>query len=173
MPELKVKSNYSRLPKQERKHQAAARRERSSAGAKSMAKSLISEAKRLPGTMATPFLQPADEALVLPFASLVRHLVAILGLKLTAYIGSAADTSEVESWEKGTKPAEDVEARLRFAYRVARDISGRFGPSTAQAWFQGVNPELDDQVVLQLIRESNLLAIGSEIIAAENAFLEA
>jgi hypothetical protein len=118
-----------------------------------------------------PIIDPADEAYLLPFQSLVNRLVEIIGRTLTAYIGSTSDT-EVEAWEKGSRPANEIEGRLRFAYRIAREISMRFGPTTAQAWLQGVNPELDDQVVLQLIRESNLLTVGSEIIAAEHAFLD-
>jgi hypothetical protein len=115
---------------------------------------------------------PAEEAYLLSFQSLVNRLVEIIGRKLTAYIGSVPDTEEVEAWEKGARPSEDIERRLRFTYRVAKEISARFGPTTAQAWLQGVNPELDDRVALQLIRESDLLAVGSEIIDAEHAFLD-
>ena len=137
-----------------------------------MAESSILKGRRLPMAKTAIAYDPAEEAYLLPFVSLVNRLVEIIGRKLTAYIGSVSDTKEVEAWEKGARPSEDVERRLRFAYRIAKEISARFGPTTAQAWLQGVNSELDDQVALQLIRESNLLAVGSDIIAAEHAFLD-
>ena len=45
------------------------------------------------------------------------------------------------------------EHRLRVAYEVAALLVKRDSPETAQAWFQGLNPELGDQSPARLLRE--------------------
>ncbi|MBX4378005.1 hypothetical protein K4H02_23405, partial [Mycobacterium tuberculosis] len=50
---------------------------------------------------------------------------------------------------------EDVE-RLRIAYRAARLITARDTPAVAQAWFQGLNPVLDDRAPALLLRDGDL-----------------
>jgi len=40
-----------------------------------------------------------------------------------------------------------------------------------RAWFQGLNPQLDDQSQARLLREGDIDEVGPEIIAAERAFL--
>jgi hypothetical protein len=64
-----------------------------------------------------------------------------------------------------------VEERLRLAYRLAKMISDHEGPCVVQAWFPGLNPELNDRVSTRLLREENVEAVGPGILGAARAFL--
>jgi hypothetical protein len=45
------------------------------------------------------------------------------------------------------------------------------GPEVARAWFQGLNPQLDDRSPARLLREGDIDEVGPDVIAAERAFL--
>jgi hypothetical protein len=66
---------------------------------------------------------------------------------------SVKETRAVNEWAKGIRePSEAVQRRLR-------------------AWFQGLNPQLDDRSPTRLLREGDIDEVGPEVIAAERAFL--
>src|SRR5215211_4401460 len=80
------------------------------------------------------------------FPEVVSALREILGLKLCAYLGSVKETRAVNEWAEGVRqPSEVVQRRLRLAFQVAQAISDADGPDVARAWFQGLNPQLDDR----------------------------
>jgi hypothetical protein len=54
---------------------------------------------------------------------------------------------------------------------VARPIANADSASIAQAWFQGLNPQLDDRAPARLFRDGDLGEVGPAIVAAERAFL--
>jgi hypothetical protein len=118
-----------------------------------------------------PDLLAYREATTLEFPRLVKELTTILGKKLTAYIASVKDTRAIERWISGSEPYKGSEERLRFAYRLAKMIGDHDGPRVVQAWFTGLNPELNDRVPIRLLREENLESVGSEILGAARAFL--
>jgi hypothetical protein len=98
--------------------------------------------------MDTPLLSRPDllahrEALRFPASKVVERLVEIVGRKLTAYIGGVKDARAVDRWIAGGEIYGDAEARLRFAFQVARTLSEHDSPTVAQAWLTGVNPELE------------------------------
>jgi hypothetical protein len=96
----------------------------------------------------------------------------ILGLKLCAYLGSVKETRAVNEWAEGVRePSDAVQRRLRLALQVAGAIAEVDGPEVARAWFQGLNPQLDDRSPARLLREGDIDEVGSEVIAAERAFL--
>ena len=66
---------------------------------------------------------------------------------------------------------EEVQQRLRFALRVALPIATADSATIAQAWFQGLNPQLDDRSPARLLRDGALDEVGPAIVAAERAFL--
>jgi len=111
------------------------------------------------------------EATTLEFPKLVKELTTILGKKLTAYIASVKDTRAIERWISGSDPYKGSEERLRFAYRLAKMIGDHSGPRVVQAWFTGLNPELNDRVPIRLLREQDLERVGPEILGAARAFL--
>jgi hypothetical protein len=76
---------------------------------------------------------------------LVQGLRDLLGAKLVAYIGAVKETRAGRQWADGErKPSADVMHRLRTAYRVAALLAERDSRAVVQAWFQGMNPQLDD-----------------------------
>jgi hypothetical protein len=50
---------------------------------------------------------------------------------------------------------------------VGSDLVAR----VAQAWFQGLNPQLDDGSPARLLREGDLDEVGPLVVAAARAFL--
>ncbi len=121
--------------------------------------------------MPRPDLAAHRESLRLPTTEIVSQLVAILGRKLTAYIGKVKDVRAVDRWIAGGEIYGDAEQRLRFAFQVARTLSEQDTPSVVQAWMTGVNPELGDRVPLRLMRDGDLNTVGSEVLRAARAFL--
>jgi hypothetical protein len=54
---------------------------------------------------------------------------------------------------------------------VAKLISEHDNPQVAQAWFQGLNPQLSDRSPARLLREGALSDVGPEIVLAARAFV--
>jgi hypothetical protein len=62
------------------------------------------------------------------------------------------------------------ERRLRLAYQIARLIGEKDSPGVVQAWFQGLNPQLDDRSPARLLREGDVDEVGPLVLAAARAF---
>jgi hypothetical protein len=108
----------------------------------------------------------------MPLPALVGELREILGAKLVAYIGSVRETRAVREWAEGSRvPKGDTAERLRLAFQVARPIADLDDRETAQAWFQGLNPLLDDVSPARLLREGDLETDGQRVVAAQRYFL--
>ncbi len=119
-----------------------------------------------------PDLAAYTDAARMTSPELVTALRELLGAKLVAYLGRVKETRAVRQWAEGTRAIanpEDVE-RLRIAYRAARLIAERDTPGVAQAWFQGLNPVLDDRAPALLLRDGDLADIGPKILAAARQF---
>lgn len=119
-----------------------------------------------------PDLAAYNEAARMSQPELVTALRELLGAKLVAYLGRVKETRAVRQWADGTRTIgndTDVE-RLRIAYRAARLITARDTPAVAQAWFQGLNPILDDRAPALLLREGELADIGPQVLAAARQF---
>ena len=106
------------------------------------------------------------------FPEVVAALREILGLKLCAYLGSVKETRAVNEWAEGDRePSDAVQRRMRLAFQVAEAIAEVDGAEVARAWFQGLNPQLDDRSPARLLREGDIDEVGPKVIAAERAFL--
>lgn len=102
-----------------------------------------------------------------------RDLAELLGSRLVAYIGDVQETRAVRQWAEGTrKPPAAVVSRLRFALQVTNVLVQRDSPQTAQAWFQGMNPALQDAAPARLLREQSLDVQGPLIMAAAREFAQ-
>jgi hypothetical protein len=67
---------------------------------------------------------------------------------------SVKETQAVRQWVDGErKPSAEVTHRLRTAYHVAALLAERDSRPVVQAWFQGMNPQLDDVPLAGLVRE--------------------
>lgn len=116
-------------------------------------------------------LQAYHDSVRLDEASLVAHLRDILGARLVAYIGSVKETRAVRQWADGERmPSAEVMKRLRYAYHVAALLAEHDARNTVQAWFQGMNPQLDDVPPARLLREGLLDDVALKVLAAARAF---
>ena len=106
------------------------------------------------------------------FPEVAGDVREILGAKLCAYLGSVKETRAVNQWADGSrKPNADVQRRLRTALQAAAPIADADSAAVAQAWFQGLNPQLGDRSPLRLLREGDIDEVGPEVIGAARAFL--
>lgn len=106
------------------------------------------------------------------FPEVVADLRDVLGARLVAYLGSVRETRAVNQWADGSRdPSDDVKQRLRVALQVALTLAGAESKELAQAWFQGLNPQLDDRSPAWLLREGDIDEFGPGVIAAARAFL--
>ena len=62
-------------------------------------------------------------------------------------------------------------AGVRRALQVAWLIAQHDNASVARAWFQGLNPQLDDRSAARLLREGELDEVGPQILSAARAFV--
>jgi hypothetical protein len=107
-----------------------------------------------------------------PFDQVAASMRELLGAKLTAYLGSVGETRAVNQWAAGERePSEAVQLRLRLALQLGLMIADADGAGVARAWFQGMNPQLDDRSPARLLREGDLDEVGPEVLRAARAFL--
>ena len=119
----------------------------------------------------TPGLRAYEISIRSDIAELVGQLRELLGAQLVAYLGSVSETRAVRQWAEGTrKPPAEAIRRLRLAYQVAGLLAERDHPRVVQAWFQGMNPQLEDIAPARLIREGNPDEVGPRVLAAARAF---
>ncbi len=106
------------------------------------------------------------------FPEVVREVRDILGARLCAYLGSVKETRAVHQWAAGSRaPSAEVQRRLRVTLQAAAPIAAADSAAVAQAWFQGLNPQLDDCSPAHLLREGDLDEIGPAVIGAARSFL--
>lgn len=106
------------------------------------------------------------------FPEVVAELRSVLGARLVAYLGSVRETRAVNQWAEGSRePSAEVQQRLRVALQIALTIAASESPAVAQAWFQGLNPQLEDRSPARLLREGDVDEIGPAVIGAARAFL--
>ncbi len=123
-------------------------------------------------TQPRPDLEAHAHAVRVDFPTVVDELRSLLGARLVAYLGSVKETRAVHEWaDEGRKPSELVQRRLRLALQVSKMIAEGDDAAVAQAWFQGLNPELDDRSPARLLREGDLDEVGPLVVAAARAFL--
>ncbi len=122
-------------------------------------------------TPARPDLEAHRQSISAAFPDVVRSLVSIVGRKQTAYIASIKDARAIDRWLENAAPQKDVEQRIRLAFHVATMLRSADSDGVVQAWFVGLNPELDDAVPITLLREGNIETDGKRVLNAARAFL--
>lgn len=122
-------------------------------------------------TTARGDLRAYRESVTLDTAELVTRLRDILGATLVAYLGEVKETRAVAQWAAGVRtPATATVTRLRTAYHAAAMLREKDSAAVVQAWFQGLNPQLDDVAPARALREQDLATVGPAVIAAARAF---
>jgi hypothetical protein len=123
-------------------------------------------------TAARPDLPAHADAIRLPLPDIVAQLRELLGLRLVAYLGSVKETRAVHQWSEGSRaPDAATQRRLREAFLIARTLAQTEPSAVLQAWFQGLNPMLDDRSPARLLREGDLDEIGPQLLVAARAFV--
>ena len=116
-------------------------------------------------TLARPDLDAHERSVRADLRDIVAELVQLIGKKLTAYVGGAKDVRAVERWIDGGEAYRDAEPRLRATYHVVKFLSAYDKPAVVQAWLMGLNPQLEDQSPLSLLRkgkeENNRAVLGA------------
>ena len=121
---------------------------------------------------ARPDLVAHTRAIRASFPEVADELRELLGARLVAYLGSVQETRAVHQWVDATRtPSEETQQRLRVALQVALTIASAESARIAQAWFQGLNPQLEDRSPAHLLRDGELQEVGPAVIAAARAFL--
>ena len=123
-------------------------------------------------TASRPGLAAHTLAVRSTFPEVVGALRELLGPRLVAYLGAVRETRAVHQWADGARtPSDAVQQRLRVALQVASMVAEAEGPRIAQAWLQGLNPQLDDRSPARLLREGELQEVGPAVVGAARAFL--
>ena len=123
-------------------------------------------------TRPRPDFAAHQRAVRAPFREVAHELRELLGARLAAYIGGVTETRAVREWSDGTRaPGNEVQQRFRVALQVALLLNEIDGREITQAWFQGLNPQLDDRSPARLLREGTLEETGPQVLAAARAFL--
>lgn len=105
--------------------------------------------------------------------SVVRELDEILGSRLVAYIGGVKETRAVRQWSTGDRtPSAATQTRLRTALQTARLLQYREARPVIQAWFQGMNPHLEDHSPARVLRDADIDAEGPHVMTAARAFAQ-
>ena len=79
----------------------------------------------------------------------------------------------MHQWAEGTRDVKsaEVEDRLRFALQVVLLLNQHDDARVVQAWFQGLNPHLEDRSPARLLRCGELDEVGPLVLGAARAFL--
>lgn len=95
-------------------------------------------------------------------------LEEVLGRKLVAALAGVADPKAVGRWASGERsPRSAAEERLRVAYQVFRLLLAEESKHTIRAWFIGLNPQLNDESPVMVIRAGRL----QEVMVAAKAYV--
>jgi len=115
-----------------------------------------------------------NESIRFDAAALVSGLREMLGAQLVAYIARVNETRAVREWAEGDRlPRPDALQRLRTAYRAAALLRQHESARTVQAWFQGLNPMLEDRSPARVLRDGDPDEDGPAILTAARAFAAA
>jgi hypothetical protein len=119
-----------------------------------------------------PADQVSSEAARLPITEIASFLRQHLGGTTTAYISGVNDPKMVTRWIAGrSTPRPQPQSRLRESYQAARLLVSMYGDETARAWFNGSNPQLDDQAPAYVLRKARNWEELRLIVPAARAFV--
>ncbi len=125
-----------------------------------------------PTSKARPDLRAYEQSIRLDTPSVVHELMSLISPKLVAYIAGVGETRAVKEWASGDRaPRGEVESRLRTALRIAAFIAQHDGNGVVQAWFQGLNPQLNDVSPARVLRTEPPEEAGAAVLAAARAFV--
>lgn len=99
---------------------------------------------------------------------ITEYLEEVLGRKLVATLADVKDTKAVGRWAAGERaPRAAAEERLRAGYQIFNLLLAAESPHTVRAWFIGLNPQLNDESPVLVIREGRF----QEAMVAARAYI--
>jgi hypothetical protein len=99
---------------------------------------------------------------------ITNFLEEVLGRKLVAALAGVADPKAVGRWASGERsPRPAAEEKLRVAYQVFRLLLAEDSKHTIRAWFIGLNPQLNDESPVMVIRAGRF----QEVMVAAKAYV--
>jgi hypothetical protein len=112
-----------------------------------------------------------EHAIRTPLPKAVGELRDLLTARLVAYLAGLSETRAVHAWADGSRSirSAETEDRLRLALQVVGLLAEHDEPRVVQAWFTGLNPQLDDRSPAQLLRDGDLDEVGPLVIGAARA----
>src|SRR5680860_661284 len=112
----------------------------------------------MPELLRRPELRAHEHAIRTPLPDALGELQALLTARLVAYLAGVTETRAVKEWADGSRSirSPETEARLRLALQIAVMLAERDDARVVQAWFTGLNPQLDDRSPARLLREGDL-----------------
>lgn len=117
----------------------------------------------------------AHRTAVAKFSKIVDDLVQLLGAPLVAYLTDVSETRSVRQWMTGERtPHPLTQSKLQLALMIATFLHDQGEDGAIEAWFQGLNPALDDHAPAELLRESDrdsFTRTGRQILAAAREFV--
>lgn len=111
------------------------------------------------------------EAVSMDVPALVQALCDLLGLRLVAQIGAVKEARAVRQWIAHERsPSALTVKRLRDTYQIARFLAESCSPEVIQAWFDAMNPLLDDSSPARLLRDGENDETPLRVLAAARHF---
>jgi hypothetical protein len=114
------------------------------------------------------------ESIELPPDQVVQKLLLVLGERLVSRLAEVQDPRTVRRWASGEHAQRDpsMDQRLRAALMITRMMEERDSREVIQAWFQGLNPSLDDRVPLTvLLDDQDPERSQARVLVAARAFI--
>jgi hypothetical protein len=135
-----------------------------------------SSAPPVAGELANARATRAHRESVKAFGKIVEALVGYVGAQLVAYIGGVSETRAVRQWIAGEREAHpSTRSKLQLALNIAGLLDQAGEGDAIEAWFQGLNPSLDDHAPAELLRDAEgtkLTSTGRRILAAAREFAD-
>lgn len=113
------------------------------------------------------------QSVELPWDQVVQELMLLLGDRLAAMVADVQDARTVRRWAKGehTQRNPQIEQRLRCALMIARLLGEHDSREVVQAWFQGLNPSLDDRTPVDVLTDEDDTEAQRAVLRAARAFI--
>lgn len=115
---------------------------------------------------------PLDQARA-GLAEIAKDLQETLTQRLVAYVVGLSDGRDIGRYVRRERtPHPSTAGKLRDLYYVVNLLRAQEDNQTIQAWFTGMNPELDDRSPATLLRES-FEENKTRVVTAARKFLSA
>lgn len=106
-------------------------------------------------------IQAHDKSTKLKIDEIATFLEEVLGQRLTAEMLQISNHKLLGKWKNRQQmPGSlDTQDKLRKIYQLTYLLNQFEKPLTVRAWFLGMNPDLDDKLALDLIKDNNFHSV--------------